>query len=89
VERVVEVDRNPDLLQAILARPWLRNNRVPRCVDPDAVLDRLTQIVETPIDPVARRRAAARLAGLDRVPDAAGSIRRRLLRKYRQWTCDL
>ena len=89
VERVVEVDRHPDLLQAMLARPWLRNNRVPRCVDPDAVLDRFTQIVETPIDPVARRRDAARLAGLDRVPDAVGSIRRRLLRKYRQWTCDL
>jgi hypothetical protein len=52
------------------------------------VLDRFTQIVETPIDPVARRRDAARLAGLDRVPDAVGSIRRRLLRKYRQWTCD-
>ena len=88
VERVAEVDRNPDLLQAMLARPWLSNNRVPRCVDPDVMLDRFKLIIETPIDPVARRRDAARLARPYRVPDAVGSIRRRLLRKYRQWTCD-
>jgi hypothetical protein len=28
----------------------------------------------------------ARALGLDRLPDAAGSIRRRLRRKIRQWT---
>ena len=88
VERVVEVDRNPDLLREMLARPWLRGNRVPRCVDEEAVLDQFERIFTTPIDPVSRRRGIGRALGLDRIPDGVGSIRRRVRRKWRQWTCN-
>lgn len=87
VDRVVEVDRNPDLLRAMLARPWLRGNRIPESIDEEVVLDQFTRIFTTPIEPVARRRGLARQFGLDRVPDALGSVRRRLRRKWRQWTC--
>ncbi|MFM7244106.1 MAG: glycosyltransferase family 10 domain-containing protein [Planctomycetaceae bacterium] len=86
VERVVAVDRDPALLAAMLATPWLRGNRVPRCVDESAVLEQFTRIFETPVEPVARRRGVARRLGLDRVPDAVGSLRRRLRRKLHQWT---
>jgi len=89
VERVVAVDRDPDLLRAMLQQPWLRGNRVPRCVDDTAVLDQFTKIFETPIEPVARRRGVDRLLGLDRIPDAAGSLRRRVRRKWRQWTANV
>ncbi|MFM9009966.1 MAG: glycosyltransferase family 10 domain-containing protein [Planctomycetota bacterium] len=87
VERVVAVDRDPDLLRGMLATPWLRNNRVPSSVDEDRVLEQFARIFATPVEPVARRRRGLRLVGLDRVPDAAGSLRRRLRRKWRQWTC--
>ena len=86
VERVIEVDRNPDLLRGMLARPWLRGNRVPRCVDEEAILDQFQRIFTTPVEPVARRRGLGRALGLDRIPDALGSIRHRIRRKYRQWT---
>lgn len=86
VERVIEVDRSPDLLVEMLRRPWLRGNRIPRSVDDAVLLGRFTEIFETPIDPVATLRGLGRAVGLDRLPDAAGSIRRRLLRKWRQWT---
>jgi hypothetical protein len=85
---VVAVDRDPGLLRTMLEQPWLRGNRVPRSVDDNAVLDQFTRIFETPVEPVARRCGAARRLGLDRVPDAAGSLRRRLLRKWRQWTAN-
>jgi hypothetical protein len=88
VERVIEVDRNPDLLHAMLRRPWLRGNRVPACAEETRVLDRLTHIIETPVPPVARRGGLARRLGLDRLPDAAASLRRRLARKWRQWTAN-
>jgi hypothetical protein len=83
---VIEVDRNPDLLRGMLARPWLRGNRVPRCVDEEAILDQFQRIFTTPVEPVARRRGVGRALGLDRIPDALGSIRHRIRRKYRQWT---
>jgi len=86
VERVVAVDRDPDLLRRMLATPWLRNNRVPRSVDEDQVLEQFTRIIETPVERAARRRGALRRLGLDRVHDALGSLRRRLRRKWRQWT---
>jgi hypothetical protein len=85
VERVVAVDRDPGLLETMLATPWLRGNRVPPCVDEEAILDQFATIFTTPIEPVARHRGPARLLGLDRLPDAAASLRRRLRRKYRQW----
>jgi hypothetical protein len=88
VERVVEVDRNPDLLREMLARPWLRNNRVPRCVDEETILDQFQRIFTTPVQPVARRRGVGRLLSLDRIPDALRSIRHRIRRKWRQWTCN-
>jgi hypothetical protein len=89
VDRVVAVDRDPGLLRTMLEQPWLRGNRVPRSVDDEAVLEQFARIVATPIEPVARRRDAARRLGLDRLPDAAGSLRRRLLRKWRQWTANV
>jgi hypothetical protein len=86
VERVVAVDRDPALLASMLATPWLRGNRIPRCVDEEAVLEQFTRVFETPVEPVSRRRGPGRALGLDRVPDAIGSLRRRVRRKVRQWT---
>jgi hypothetical protein len=86
VDRVVAVDRDPALLAAMLATPWLCGNRVPRCVDEEVVLEQFRRIFATPVEPVARQRGPVRALGLDRLPDAAASLRRRLRRKYRQWT---
>ena len=88
VERVVAVDRDPDLLRTLLAQPWYRGNRVPRSADADVILEQFTRIFETPIEPVARRRGIARLLRLNRLPDVVRSIRNRLRRKYRKWTAD-
>jgi len=89
VDRVVAADRDPDLLAAMLARPWYRGNRVPRCADAAAILGQFEKIFTTPIERVSRRRGPARLLGLDRLPDAASSIGRRIKRKWRQWTSDV
>jgi alpha(1,3/1,4) fucosyltransferase len=89
VDRVVAADRDPDLLAAMLARPWYRGNRVPRCADAAAILGQFEKIFTTPIERVSRRRGPARLLGLDRLPDAAASIGRRIKRKWRQWTSDV
>jgi hypothetical protein len=86
VDRVVAADRDPDIYAGMLARPWYRGDRVPRCADADAILAQFARIFTTPVDPVSRRRGVARMVGLDRLPDAAGSIGRRLKRKWRQWT---
>jgi hypothetical protein len=86
VERVVALDRDDALYRAVLARPWLRGNRVPACADTAAILDRFTTIFTTPIEPVARRRGPVRLLGLDRLPDLAASARRRIVRRYRKLT---
>ena len=84
VERVVAVDRDPGLHASLLARPWLRGNRVPACASADAIRGQFTRIFETPIEPVARRRSAARAVGLHRVPAEVASIRRRLVRTWRK-----
>lgn len=89
VDRVVAVDRDPGLLDDVLTRPWYRGNRVPACARAETILDQFQRIVDTPIEPVARRRGPGRLLGLHHLPDAAASLRRRLRRKYRQWTCDV
>ena len=86
VDRVVAADREPTIYAGMLARPWYRHDRVPHCADAAAILAQFDRIFTTPIEPVARRRGPARLLGLDRIPDAAGSLRRRLKRKWRQWT---
>ena len=86
VERVVALDRDESLHRAVLARPWYRGNRVPRCADSEAILDRFAEIFATPIEPVARRRGPARLLGLDRLPDAVTSARRRIVRRFRKLT---
>lgn len=88
VERVVAVDRDPALRAALLARPWLRDNRVPPCASSAAILDQFTKIFETPVDPVARRRSLTRSLGLDRIPAGAASVRRRVLRKWRKLSAD-
>jgi hypothetical protein len=86
VDRVVAADRDPEIIAGMLARPWYRGNRVPRCADAAAILEQFERIFTTPIERVSQRRGPARLLGLDRLPDAAGSIRRRIKRKCRQWT---
>lgn len=86
VERIVAVDRDESLHRSLLARPWYRGNRVPRCADMDAILDRFTEIIETPVARAARRRGPARRLGLDHLPHVAASIRRRLVRRYRKLT---
>jgi hypothetical protein len=88
VDRVVAVDRDPDLHRRLLARPWYPGNRVPRCADAEAILAQFVRIVETPIDRISRRRGPARALGLDRLPDAAASLRRRLVRKWRKLAND-
>ena len=86
VERVIAVDRDPDLHRQLLARPWYRGNAVPACVDPAAILAQFAKIFSTPVDPVARRGGLARLLRIDRLPSAVASIRRRLIRKARKLT---
>ena len=86
VERVIAVDRDPDLHRQLLARPWYRGNAVPACVDPAAILAQFAKIFSTPVDPVARRGGLARLLRIDRLPSAVASIRRRLVRKARTLT---
>ena len=82
VERVVEVDRNPDLLRDLLRRPWLRGNRVPPCADGERILDQFTRIFTTPVEPVARSRRPAHVLGIDRLPAEMASIGRRLRRRW-------
>lgn len=86
VDRVIAVDRDPDLHLRLLARPWYHGNRVPRCADADAILEQFVRIIETPIDRVSRRRGIGRTLGLHRLPAAAGSIRRRVKRKWLKLT---
>jgi len=86
VDRVVAVDRDPDLQRRMLAHPWFPGNRVPRCATAEAILAQFEKIFTTPIVPVSRRLRLARAVGLDRVPDGLASIRRRLRRKYLQAT---
>lgn len=86
VDRVIEAERDPALYARMLAAPWYHGNRVPPCAEAEVLLARFTEIFETPIDRVSRRRGLARGLGLDRVHDAAASIRRRLTRKWRQWS---
>jgi alpha(1,3/1,4) fucosyltransferase len=89
VDRVIALDRDPALLAETLARPWYHRNHVPRCVDADLILEKFTEIFTTPIDRVSRRRGPAHRLGLDRIPDAARSIRFRIKRKWRQWTSNV
>jgi len=88
VERVVAVDRDPGLHRTLLERPWYRDNRVPPCVDPAAIVAQFARIFSTPIEQVSRRGGLLRLLRIDRLPAAAGSIRRRLVRKARKLTRD-
>jgi hypothetical protein len=69
----------------MLAKPWYRRNRVPACADAATILAQFERIFTTPIERVSSRRGPFQLLGLHRVPDAIGSIRRRLKRKWRQW----
>jgi len=87
VERVVAVDRDPDLHARLLGTPWLRGNRVPDCVAAERVLDQFDRIFTTPVEPVARRRGIVRSLGLHRVPATMTSIRRRLRRRWLKATC--
>lgn len=87
VDRVIEADRNADVYAKLLTEPWYRGNRVPACADATAILAQFEKIFSTTITPIARRGGPAKLLGLDYLPDAAASIRRRITRKWRQWTC--
>ncbi len=86
IDRVVAADRDADIYAAMLEKPWFRGNRVPACAAAAAIVAQFERIFTTPIDRVSRRRGLARSLGLDRLPDAAGSIRRRIKRKWEQWT---
>jgi len=88
VERVVAVDRDPDLHRSLLARPWYHGNQVPACADADRVLDQFARIFSTPVEPIARSRAVRHRLGVDRLPAAVSSIGRRVVRRYRKLTCD-
>ena len=85
VERVIALDRNPALLRDMLARPWYRDNRVPPSADADVILKQFARIFDSDIQPVGTRRNLARRLSLHRIPSAAASIRRRLVRKGRQF----
>ncbi|MFM8893088.1 MAG: glycosyltransferase family 10 domain-containing protein [Planctomycetia bacterium] len=87
VERVVEVDRNPELHREMLGRPWYHGNRLPSCASPDAVLDQFTRIFSTAVEPVARRRTFFHLLGIDRMPAEFASIRRRVRRRWQKARC--
>jgi len=87
IERVIAVDRDPDLHARLLATPWLRGNRVPGCVAPERVLGQFARIFSTAVVPVARRRGPARLLGIDRIPAVARSVKRRLRRRWLKATC--
>lgn len=84
VDRVVAVDRDPELRHRMLLEPWYPGNRLPACADTDALLDRFTTIFETPIEPLARRRGVARRLGLHRARPYAARLRRRCMRFYRR-----
>jgi hypothetical protein len=86
VDRVIAVDRDPDLHLRLLSRPWYHGNRVPRCAAADAILAQFVRIIETPIDRVSRRRGLVRGLGLHRAPAAAASLRRRVVRKWKKLT---
>jgi hypothetical protein len=86
VDRVIAVDRDPDLHLQLLSRPWYHGNRVPRCAAADAILAQFVRIIETPIDRVSRRRGLVRGLGLHRAPAAAASLRRRVVRKWKKLT---
>jgi hypothetical protein len=84
VDRVVEVDRNPDLHRELLGRPWYRGNRVPACADAARILDQFARIFSTPLEPVARSRSVCHVLGIDRLPAELASVRRRIQRKWRK-----
>ena len=86
VDRVVAADRDPDVL-AGTAGPTLVSGQ-PRAAmrRRGAILGQFETIFTTPIERISRRRGLPQLLGLDRLPDAAGSIGRRIKRKWRQWT---
>ncbi|MCX7402957.1 MAG: glycosyltransferase family 10 [Planctomycetia bacterium] len=86
VERVIAVDRDPELHREILSRPWYRGNAVPPCADLGLIVARWRQIFSMPIKPVAERRGLGRLLRLDRLPASLASIRRRIVRKTRKLT---
>jgi hypothetical protein len=83
------IARQAEVLREAAAWPHETVPGIAMILDDEAVLEQFARIVATPIEPVARRRDAARRLGLDRLPDAAGSLRRRLRRKWRQWTANV
>lgn len=87
VERVITVDRDPDLHARLLGTPWLRGNRVPGCVAAERVLDQFARIFSTPVEPVAKQRGMARGLRLHRLPATVTSLRQRIRRRWLKATC--
>jgi len=87
VDRVIAVDRDPDLHAALLARPWYRGNRVPAVAAAETLRAAFERIFTTPID--RRAGGAGAWTGFGGLPYAVGSLRRRVRRKWRQWTTRL
>jgi hypothetical protein len=86
VEQVIEVDRNTARYRTMFLRPWLRSNAVPRCADPEAILEQFDRIFATRIDPVGQRRNVARRLHLHRVPHLIDALRRRAAFEFRKLT---
>ena len=84
IERVVAVDRDPDLQRRLLAEPWYHGNRLPACADTAAILDRFTTIFEASIEPLWRRRGLGRRLRLHHVRPAAARLGRKLVRQCRK-----
>lgn len=82
VDRVIAVDRDPDLHRELLGRPWYRDNAVPASADAATVLDRFSHIFTTRVAPIARDRSLRHVLGIDRLPAETASVRRRLRRKF-------
>ena len=86
IDRVIAVDRDPDLHRRMLERPWFVGNRIPPCADVQAILERFTTIFETPVEPVGQRRGLARTLRLHRIPSTLAYLRRRARRRFRKLT---
>ncbi len=56
VERVIELDRDPQKYLSVMREPWFAGNRVPDSLKPDAVLAQFERIFASTGEPVARRR---------------------------------
>lgn len=53
IERIIELDQNPDAMAALLNEPWFENNQVNEYVKEDNIHAFFKRIFETPVRPIA------------------------------------